>query len=146
MLLYSKGDHAYSSLEVKDPKSFTFFVSRGGLKNCSMTVFNIISISEQAFRLIMLKEKPGNCDNINFKLKVIINEYMMNQNIKFYHPIENEMGFEDLHESEMTKQIIDRYLRLRLKLYGGNLTLKDRHQNSATKRQKLSKLILFQNV
>ncbi len=62
------------------------------------------------------------------------------------YPIENEVGFEDLHESQLTKLIIQRYLNIRLKHYGKNLTLKEVHKNSATKRQKLTKLILFQNV
>ena len=137
---------ALNSSFCRDPKSFTTFVSKGGLKMCSLTVFKIVSASEKAFKHVIIKNSSQTSNDIAFKCKYIINKHLSAKKISFFHPIENEIGFEDLHESQVTKIIIERYLNIRLKHHAKNLTLKEIHNNRTTKRQKLSKIILFQNV
>lgn len=140
----SENLHNYSQLNPQNPKSFVSFRSRGRLTFCSPIVYKIICAAEKEFKLLVIKGKRN--VNVNYEVIKISNEYLHREGIKFQHEISNEFGYEDLHESQMTKKIMEIYLKIRFKSYGKKLTLKHVHNNEATIRQKLNKIIHFKNV
>ena len=58
----------------------------------------------------------------------------------------NEIVNEDLHSTQLTKMIIDKYMRVRLLRYGQYFTEMSVVKNKCGMRQKLNKTILFQNL
>lgn len=94
--------HNYSKLNPKNPKSFVNFRSRGRLTFCSPIVYKIICAAEKAFKLLVIKDKRN--VNVNYEVIKISNEYLHTEGVKFQHEISNEFGYEDLHESQMTKK------------------------------------------
>lgn len=144
-LLVDNDDHRYF-VSARNPRSFTSLVSRGGLINCSFITFKIICAAEKALKLVVIDEKIINVNNLHTKLKMIVVKYLYNEALKFSHPIENEHGCEDLHESQLVDLIISKYITLRLNSYSSQLTIREAHANQASVRSKLTKLILFKNV
>ena len=140
----SEVSHNYSQINLANPKSFVTFRSRGKLTFCSSIVFKIVCAAEKAFKLLVIKEKRN--IKVNHEIIKISSEFLRREGIKFQHEISNEFAYEDLHESQMTKKIIEVYLKIRLKFYGKTLTLKYAHNNTATIRQKFNKLVHFRNV
>lgn len=84
--------------------------------------------------------------NVNKEIEIVTNEYLAAEGIKFNHEIVNEMLSEELHETQMVRKIIELYLKVRLNSHGKNLTLLNVHKDKASVRQRLTKLILQQNV
>ena len=83
---------------------------------------------------------------MNKEIEIITISFLQNQGIQFYHEILNEIGCEELHETQMIRKIIEIYLKIRLKSYSKTLTVKKVYNDSTSIRQKLTKLILLINV
>lgn len=62
------------------------------------------------------------------------------------HPIMNEMLCKDLHETQLLKKIVSSFVQLRLFHHAKMITEKEILKNKTSVRQKLNKLVLFQNV
>ena len=59
---------------------------------------------------------------------------------------DNEIVSEDLHSVQLTKEIIDRYFRIRLLRHGQSFTETNIVKNKSGLRQKMTKSLLFQNL
>ena len=63
-----------------------------------------------------------------------------------YHNDENEILNEDLHVTQITKEIVNLYLDLRLFRYGQQYTEMVLKKGSLGMRQKVNKLVLFKGL
>lgn len=149
ILTYKSGasiDHSYST-PTEAYKSFTNFVTRGGLVYASDVVYKIVHFAEKQISLL-LQNKFVLKSKINLKQKlinIVINNFVANMNLfQPTHPVVQEFVSEECHEIQIMRKIVDIYMKCRMFHHSKLLNLK-LHGNSATVRQKMTKLILFSN-
>jgi hypothetical protein len=141
------------------PPHFQLIASknRGGLVVPSSSVVVIVRASEKAFRLIACQSNlsGGPCQisshsNLSKLLVVAINRSLTDADLfpsLGSHDMENaDIVSNDLHSTQLKKQIIDKYLTLRLRTYGKHYTQTVIQNSKAGIRQQANKLVLFQNL
>lgn len=87
-------------------------------------------------------------DAITKGINFVNGTYRSNSELPFpgSHPPLNEFLAEDLHETQVVKQIVTRYIKLRLYHHARGITEREILKNKTSIRQKLNKLVLFGNV
>ena len=123
---------------------------RGGLKVPSETVIKIISVCEKSFRL-QIAGKEGNkimrSKNLSLHLHTLISRC---ENVPSFdlgqHDLETACFTEDLHSTQLRKQVCKSYVQLRLLTYGKRYCNEVIQAGKTGKRQQLTKLIIFQNL
>lgn len=138
-------DHSYSA-SAENYMSFTNFVTRGGLVRAPRMIYEIIKFCEKQFRTFLDNDNIFTT-KLNIK-KLLINtalHHFVPQIYKFKptHPITQDLS-EESHEIQIIRKIIEIFLKCRMHHHAKLLNIKH-HGNSATVRQKLTKLVLFKN-
>lgn len=139
-------EHNYC-INVEKNYEFTKFVDLGGLKLPSPSVLGIIKKCEtffQAYSGVNIQMTNAIQKAISF----VNNQYRDSGELPFpgSHPLLNEIMCEELHETQVVKQIVSSYIQLRLYHHGKTLTATDILKENTSVRQKMNKLVLFQNV
>ena len=133
----------YSFISIKD---------KGGLIYPSHETLKILKTCETVFKCAVgggnfLEPKIIEKTNLNMKLR---NRVLRSLSFNTFPNLEcdflNEIVNEDLHSTQLTKMIIDKYMRVRLLRYGQYFTEMSVVKNKCGMRQKLNKTILFQNL
>lgn len=123
---------------------------RGGLKVPSDTVVKLVSVCEKSFRL-QISGKGGDkilrSKNLSLHLHTLISRY---ENVPSFdladHDLETACFTEELHSTQLRKQVCKSYVDLRLLTYGKRYCNEILQTGKTGKRQQLTKLILFQNL
>ncbi|KAI5729271.1 hypothetical protein M8J76_000908 [Diaphorina citri] len=122
---------------------FTKAVDLGGLKLPSFGVLEIVKKAENFFQQYLAHDvKMSNA--IDKAAASVSSFYRSSGQLPFpgSHPLMNELVCEDLHETQVLKKIVSS----RIFHHAKGMTEKDILKNQTSVRQKLNKLVLFQNV
>ena len=119
----------------------------GGLLYPSPDVLRILKISESVFKTVVCS------DGVEIKVKKNLKIQLRNLVLRSLPPVflslvcdkDNELVSEDLHSVQVTKEIIDRYFRIRLLRHGQNFTETNIVKDKSGLRPKMTKSLLFQN-
>ena len=120
----------------------------GGLFYPSQDVLRILKTSESVFKTVVCS------DDVEIKIKKNLKIRLRNLVLRSLPPVfsslvcdsDNELVSEDLHSVQLTKEIIDRYFRIRLLRHGQNFTETNIVKDKSGLRQKMTKSLLFQNL
>jgi len=140
---YIENDHVYQNNTT--PKYFTIMKNRGGLKYTSDGVYKIVKLTETLFKTIMVDKKQMFIKNMDLKIMINVQNYWR-QTPRYF---QNVMlaGIQQIYWQDLTKSInkVTRtYLNVRIYSYSKIIT--SLIMKTASKRQKLSKTILFYNM
>jgi hypothetical protein len=122
---------------------------RGGLVYASKNVIKVLSLAERVFRQFVsgtsaIDAKITGTKNLRLKLLTkTVYEATIADVFKelFYHEIQYATNLdEDLHSSQLTKEIASRYLNMRLARYGQHYTMQKKEMG---KRQRTNKMLIF---
>ena len=136
---------------------FTSLVSiknRGGLVFPSYDVFKILSICELIFKGYCAGddfENPKISSHKNLKSKI---KYQVISELRFQNiftvlnnnHFENEIGSEDLHSSQLTEMIVNKYLDIRMYRYAQFYEKNVIKKGKIGVRQQSTKLLLFKGL
>ena len=123
---------------------------KGGLVYPSGDVLRILKTCESVFKGVInsndqlpeIKVKT----ELNFKLRNLVLRSLPNVFCGLSCDTENEIIAEDLHSFQLTKNIIDKYFRIRLLRHGQYFNEMVITKGKCGVRQKLNKSVLFQNL
>lgn len=109
-------DHNYS-VDIKNCRSFTKFISSGKLYFPSSNIFQIVSYTERAFRA---EVSIGYLGKYNFKKRIILSvvQYFISKLhtlFKIKHPVEDINN--ELHEIQMIKFVASTYADIRIQTH-----------------------------
>ena len=128
--------------------------NRGGLFLPSKDIYEIVHTSEKVFRVAVSgidtnNPKISSRKNIKKILVNTINQHLANKGLFPMlqdHDIEHEILTEDLHSSQLTKKIIEKYVNIRLLTYGKHYNKDVLHRDKIGVRQQATKLVLFKGI
>jgi len=136
-------DHSY----VKGT-NFTSFVNRGKLlKIVSLAVSNIIQELEKSFQAVVVINKKLH-NNVKQNIVMLAKTNILNKSIFFFpnsHPINVDIGSPS-HEYSLFTALSQSFVNIRMRHYAKEINSKQVFKNKSSLRQKLTKLILFNNV
>lgn len=142
-------DHTYCN-EGDDNKSirkFTFVKQRGGLKLPSDSVYKTIRLTETLFKSLIIDKKKLFVKNMDQKIIIYVQNELATSSTVFreYNDCWDTTDlYTKPHKIDIINQIIRTYLKIRLHAYSKILT--SSIVKTASKRQKLTKTILFYNM
>lgn len=147
-------DHNYSHFQTTTSLSLISLKNRGGLVLPSNGVTKIIFASERAFQVLIhetrsKKQKISSRRNLKTIMVHLINQELAEKSLfpeLNEHDVDHEAITEDLHSSQLIKQIIEKYINLRLSTYGKQYNKDILHKNKIGVRQQSTKLVLFQGI
>lgn len=143
ILIDGQSDHSY-----KKNKNFTSFVTRGKLKTVSPAVSLILKEFEKSFQLIVVMQKKLH-SNVKNNIFMLARKNILNKSNLFFfpntHPINVDLGSPS-HEHSLFSVLGDSYINIRMRHYAKEVNTKEVFKNKSSLRQKLTKLILFQNL
>jgi len=150
----SSGDIVHMPIPLITPDYLRLIESknRGGLLYPSISVFYIIHTAEKAFRLSVCgldSSKLSNVSNINNIIAVAVQRRLATVGLfpsLSTHDLEHDVLTEDMHSTQLCKQIMQKYVTLRLVTYGKHFTKTVIQKNKAGIRQQSNKLVLFRNL
>ncbi|KAL4082634.1 hypothetical protein QTP88_029695 [Uroleucon formosanum] len=143
ILIEGQSDHGYTK-----NINFTSFITRGKLKIVSPAVSLILKELEKSFQLIVVMQKKLHA-NVKTNILMLARKNILNKSNLFFfpntHPINIELGSPS-HEHKLFSVLSDSYINIRMRHYAKEVNAKEVLKNKSSLRQKLTKLILFQNV
>jgi len=143
LLIDGQSDHGYTK-----NINFTSFITRGKLKIVSPAVSLILKELEKSFQLIVVMQKKLHA-NVKTNIVMLARKNILNKSNLFFfpntHPINIELGSPS-HEHKLFSVLSDSYINIRMRHYAKEVNAKEVLKNKSSLRQKLTKLILFQNV
>ena len=120
---------------------------RGGLTHASHSVFKIIKAAKKEFweQVIEQEGRIAFDKNIDLKMQstVLARLGVSVFNDSSQHYFDHRIGQETDHLSSLLKQIVSKYIQMRLNTYGKKYTAEIAHGNQVSKRHQLTRLILF---
>ena len=120
----------------------------GGLLYPSEDVLRILKTSESVFKTVVCSDEVG--IKIKKNLKIRLRNVVLRSLPRVFNSLicdkDNEIVSEDLHSVQLTKEIIDRYFRIRLLRHGQSFTETNIVKNKSGLRQKMTKSLLFQKL
>lgn len=142
---YIENDHVYQNNTT--PKYFTIMKNRGGLKYASDGVYKIVKLTETLFKTIMVDKKQMFIKNMDLKIMVSVQNSLATNSMLFSE-CDTCWDSTDLlarpHKIDIINKVTRTYLNIRLYSYSKIIT--SSIMKTASKRQKLSKTILFYNM
>uniref|UniRef100_A0A2S2NIA2 THAP domain-containing protein 9 n=2 Tax=Schizaphis graminum TaxID=13262 RepID=A0A2S2NIA2_SCHGA len=136
-------DHSY----VKDA-NFTSFVNRGKLKIVSSGVSLIIQELEKSFQAVVVINKKLH-NNVKQNIVMLAKKNILNKSTLFFfpnsHPITVDIGSPS-HEYSLFTALSQSFVNIRMRHYAKEINSKQVFKNKSSLRQKLTKLILFNNI
>ncbi|CAI6377434.1 unnamed protein product [Macrosiphum euphorbiae] len=143
ILIDGQSDHSYTK-----NINFTSFITRGKLKIVSPAVSLILKELEKSFQLIVVMQKKLHT-NVKTNILMLARKNILNKSNLFFfpntHPINVELGSPS-HEHKLFSALSESYINIRMRHYAKEVNAKEVLKNKSSLRQKLTKLILFQNV
>ena len=133
--------------------SLTQLKDNGGLIYPSIDVFKVIKVCELVFKggVSGMDPEAPQISAVK-KIKNILSAKIIRElpcklfQSLHYHNDENEILNENLHVTQITKEIVNLYLDLRLFRYGQQYTEMVLKKGSLGMRQKVNKLVLFKGL
>ena len=130
------------------------FKDRGGLLRPSPGVLKIVRECEKVFRLCVCgldSSKPKITSNrhINVVMATSVRRSLEGGNLfptLNSHDTEHEILFEELHSTQLEKEIINKYFKVRSLTYGIVYHKSVIQKSKVGVRQQSNKLVLFQNL
>jgi len=104
---------------------------------------------EKSFQLIVIKEKILHT-NIKFLIIESTKKSILNKSTTFFfantHPLTNLDFGAPSHEYSLFTLICEKFINIRLRYYEKQFNIQNVFKNSYSLRQKLTKIILFNNI
>ena len=144
-------DHAYDAPTLAAYRLISS-KQRGGLLVPSETVLKLVEACEKCFRIMVCGhsgDSISSLKNIDLLLFKAVLRYQDSARIFFdlgRHDIETWTVSDDMHSTQLQKQVCKAFLNIRLKTYGQRYYHEVVQRGKAGKRQQLNKLVLFQNL
>lgn len=134
-------------METKETDTFTKFVNRGKLINASPAVARIIQHLEKSFQAVIIENSSYR--HVSLHVTECARKSIMRKSTLFFfpntHPINVEFGATS-HEYNLFKVIAQSYIRIRTRHYERETNISQILRNKCSIRNKMTKLILFNNV
>lgn len=121
---------------------FVSVITNGGLIHASRDIFLIVKYTETIIKQTSARHNKNRYSHL--VVNNVVKHFITEKTIFKSHSIVTEVG-EELHEMQLIKEIVKYYLKIRLNSMAKQLTA-TAHGNKASIRQKLTKLVLFNNT
>ena len=132
-------------------RSFTTYINRGGLLFPADAVYTIVETTEKFFQQMVLQKESKITKDQRLTDKLVAATARKLDVQQLFpsladHYNANELGTEDVHATQLLKEIVGQYARIRLLTYARQHTRETVNSNRASIRHKNLKLTLFNHM
>ena len=137
-------DHGYPTFEISH-LALVNHKERGGLVKPSSSVYTIVKQAEKILSVCILSPSKINKMKLQHHIKLSLRDCVLFTEIE-EHDIQNEQLNEDLHSSQLCKEIIDMFIKIRLYAYTNKFNKEILHGDKIGVRQQSTKLLIFKGI